>query len=165
VATIERALELDDDPERRARLLALQAIELVYEHDHRHRRELAEQALRLAREVGNPRTTARVLIAYFLIHFAPDVLERRTEQLEELCKTAHAAADPALEFWAAFAELNVMVESGDLERAEKTAQRMTAIAEVDEPTIRWAAVGIARASMALLRGDLAEAERYAKQAL
>jgi tetratricopeptide (TPR) repeat protein len=42
---------------------------------------------------------------------------------------------------------------------------MTAIAEVEEPTIRWAAVGIARASMALLRGDLAEAERYAKQAL
>jgi hypothetical protein len=71
VATIEGALELDDDPDRRARLLALQAIELVYEHDHRHRRELAEQALTLAREAGNSRTTPRVLIAYFLIILRP----------------------------------------------------------------------------------------------
>ena len=51
VAAVKRALELDDDPNRRARLLSLQAVELIYEHDHRHRRQLAEEALALARQL------------------------------------------------------------------------------------------------------------------
>jgi hypothetical protein len=50
VAAIEHALELDDDPDRRALLLSLQAIELVYEHDPRRRRALADQALARPRD-------------------------------------------------------------------------------------------------------------------
>ncbi len=164
VAAIERALELDDDPDRRAQLLSQQAIELLYEHDHQ--RELAEQALTLAHELENPRTTARVLTDYFYVYLTPGGLERRLAHLEELRASVQAADDPALEFWAAVAELNAMVEAGELERAQKAAERMTAIAErLGEPTLRWWAALAAQACMAQLRGDLPEVERYAKQGL
>jgi class 3 adenylate cyclase len=166
VAAIERALELDDAPDRRAQLLSLQAVELQYEPDHRYRRELVEQALALARELGNPRTTARVLTDYLYVYWAPDGLERRLERLEELRASVQAAADPALEFWAAFAELNAMAENGELERADEAAQRMTAIADrLGEPTMCWVAAFSAGGCMALLRGDFAEVERYSKQGL
>ena len=166
VAAIERALELDDDPDRRAGLLSLQAVELLYEHDHRHRRELAEQALALAREIGTPETTARVLTGWFRVFQAPDGLERRVAHLGELVAAVQAAGDPALEFWAASAERVVMVESGQLERAENVGQRMVVIAErLGEPTMRWQVAMSVRASVALLRGELAEAERCAEQAL
>jgi class 3 adenylate cyclase/tetratricopeptide (TPR) repeat protein len=165
-AAIERALELDDDLGRRAMLLSLQAIELVYRPDHRRRRTLAEQALALAREFGDPRTTARVLTDYFFIYYAPDGLERRLEHLDELRASVQAAGDPAVEFWAANAEMCALVEAGELERAEKPAERMSAIAErLGDPTMRWLAALVARAGMALLRGDLAEVERCAKQGL
>jgi tetratricopeptide (TPR) repeat protein len=165
VAAIERALELDDDPDRRAQLLSLQAIELLSEHDHRHRRALAEQALALVREVGSPRTTTRVLGDCLYVFWAPDGLERRLEHLEELRASAQAAGDPALEFWAATVELHAMVEAGEMGHAEKAAERMIAIAErLGEPTTRWTAAFSAGCG-ALLRGDLAEVERCAKQAL
>jgi class 3 adenylate cyclase len=166
VAGIERALELDDDPDRRARLLSLQAMELLYEHDHGHRRDLAEQALALAREIGTPRTTARVLCGWFRAFQAPDGLERRLAHRAELVAAVQAAGDPALEFWAASAERVTMVESGELERAEHVGERMVAISEgLGEPTMRWQVALSVRASMALLRGDLANAERWAEQTL
>jgi class 3 adenylate cyclase len=166
VAAIERALELDDDLDRRARLLALQADELAYEQDHRHRRALAEQALALANELGNPRTTAHVLNYYFVVYTAPDALERRLEHLDELRASAQVSGDPALEFWAAAGELHTRAQLGELERAENAAERMTAIAErVTQPTLRWYAAIIARAAMAMVRGDLAEVERNTKQGL
>lgn len=166
VAAIERALELGADPDRRAMLLSLQALELLAEHDHRHRRELAEQALALARTIGNPRTTARVLTGYFWVFFAPDGLERRLEHLDELRASVLAAGDPALEFWAATMEHAALIEAVELERAEAAAARMTAIAErLGEPTVRWTAAYAGRGCMALLRGDIAEAERHVEEAL
>ncbi len=166
VAAIERALELDDDPDRRARLLSLEATELIFEHDHRHRRELAEQALALARELGKPRTAARVLIDWFRAFQAPDGLERRRAHLQELTAAVQAADDPALEFWAASVERVAMIESAELERAETAMQRMVEIAErLGEPTMRWQAALSGTAGMAILRGELAEGERSAERAL
>ena len=63
VAAIERALELDDPPQpaRHARLLSLLALELTYEPDHARRWALADEAIALAREAGDPGTLAAVL--------------------------------------------------------------------------------------------------------
>jgi tetratricopeptide (TPR) repeat protein len=166
VAALPRALELDDDPDRRARLLSLQAIELLYEHDHRHRVELAERALALAREIGNPRTIARVLSGWFRVFQVPDGLDRRLAHLGELAAAVQAAGDPALEFWATSVKRVAMIESGQLERAEDAGQRMVAISErLGEPTMRWQVAVSVRGGVAVLRGDLVAAERYAEQAL
>ena len=57
------------------------------------------------------------------------------------------------------------VESAELERAELAAGRLRAIAEeLGEPTLRWFATFYG-ACLALLHGDLAEAERLAEDAL
>jgi tetratricopeptide (TPR) repeat protein len=166
VRSIKRALELDDDRGRRAMLLSLQAMELLYEHDHGHRRELAEQALALARETGNPRTIAGVLYGWFRVFQTADGLERRLAHLEELAAGVEAAGDPALEFWAASVRRVAMVESVQLARAEEAGQRMIAVADrLGEPTMRWQVAVSVIGGAALLRGDLVEAERAAEQAL
>ena len=60
LAAIERAIELDDppNPARRARLLALQALELAWDPDFARRRALAEEAIELARGAGDKRALA-----------------------------------------------------------------------------------------------------------
>ena len=62
LAAIERAIELDDPPHpaRRARLLALKALELTWDPDFERRRALAEEAIALARDAGT-RGRSRVL--------------------------------------------------------------------------------------------------------
>ena len=166
VAAIERAIELDDDLDRRARLLSRQASELLYDRDHHHRSALAEQAVALAREVGNPHTTAHVLDDYFHLCFAPYGLERRLAHLDERAAAVRAADDPALEFWTANVELNTFAPAGELERAESARQRMAAVAErLGEPHMHWQVAFNAGACMAMLRGDLPGLERCAEQGL
>ena len=163
---VARALKLDDDPDRRALLLSLQAIELIYEHDPRRRRARAEQALALAREIGQPRTTARVLNDYCFAFYTADGLEQRLAHLDEMAAAVEAAEDPAIEFWTLCREHDMMAESGQFERVAKAAERMAATAErVGDPTMRHDVAFSSSACMALLRGDLAAAERGAAQAL
>ena len=168
VGAIERALQLqgrNGDPGTRALLLSLQSLELVFEFDHRRRGELAERALELAREGGDERTLARVLIDYLYALWAPGTLARRRELLPELLDSAGRAGDPALEFWAANRELSTATEGGEVQRAEAAAQRQTALAEKQgEPTMRWNTNEMA-ACLALLRGDLASAERLAEETM
>ena len=63
LAAIDRAIELDDPPNRarRARLLALKALELEWDPDFGMRRALAEEAISLARATEDTRTLAEVL--------------------------------------------------------------------------------------------------------
>ncbi len=167
VQALERALELDRfaHPARCARLISLQAMELVFDPDHEHRRALAEEALGLAHDVGDPRTLAHVLKDCFPAIWTSDTLALRRTLVEELLQTATRAGDPALEAWAAVEEVNVAVESGELARAEAALGRLRAIAdEIGEPTLRWFAA-FYRACLAHLHGDLAEAERLAEEAL
>jgi class 3 adenylate cyclase/tetratricopeptide (TPR) repeat protein len=168
VGAIERALELqgpDGDTATRALLLSLQSLELAFEFDHRPRRELAEGALALAREAGDASTLARVLIAYFYAVWAPDTLERRRELFPELLDSAMRSRDPALEYWAANREYGtVAMEVGELERAGAATEREIALSEKGEPTMRWVTT-FNGAGLALLRGDLARAERLAEEAV
>lgn len=163
---IERALELDADADRRARLLSMQARELLYERDQRHRQELAEEALSLARGLGNPRTTAQVLIDWFRIFQTPTGLHRRAELLEEFAAAARASGDPVIDFWATSLIRNVLIESGDVQGSHQGTARMGAIAQrLGEPTLLWVNTYCGEGCVALLRGDLAEAERCADRAL
>jgi hypothetical protein len=167
VAAIERALELEGlgDPARRALLLSLQSLELVFEFDHRHRHELSTRALALARDAGDARTLARVLFNHWWALWTPDTLELRQELLPELLESAATAGDPGLQFWSANVELHTSVEGGELERAEAAAQRMVASAEQQgEPTMRWTGA-FNSGAISALRGDLARAERVAERAL
>jgi class 3 adenylate cyclase len=165
VAAIERAIELDEDPGRRALLLALQATERAFEQDSWPRRALLEQALALARQIDSPSTTARVLIAYFEVYTTVDGLGQRLAHLDEMAAVVAAADDPALEYWMSYLEFEAIVASGQLDRLGTMADRVYALAErVGEPAMRWLATLIAKGSVPLMLGDLAASEAGAVQA-
>ena len=117
---IEQAIDLDDPPlpARRARLLALEALELGWDPDVQRRRALADEAVRLARAAGDARVLASVLRNAVLASTSSDTLALRAELAMELVHTADAAQDPALEFWAQVVQFNVMVEKCDSAAAE-----------------------------------------------
>ena len=166
LAAIERAIELDDPPRlaRRALLLALQAQELLWDADFAHRWALADEAVTLARDVGDARAFAEVLRLADYAYWSPEKLELRVELCDELSDCASAVNDPALLFWAHTVELFVYVERGELARAQAALERMQRIAEdLGQPTLKWLAT-YETAAFQLLRGDLAAGERLAERA-
>ncbi len=164
---LEGALQLDNlsNPARCARLMSLRAMELMFDLDHEHRRALAGEALSLARAAGDPRTLAHVLRDCLAAVYSCDTLELRQGLVVEFIEAAARARDPALEGWAAVEDVNVAVESAEIGRAAVAAERLREIAEeLGEPALRWFATFYG-ACMALLHGDLMEAERLAEEAL
>ena len=163
---IERAIELDDPPHptRRARLLALQAMELEWDPDFQRRWALADQAVSLARGAGDARTLTEVLRQAFYAYWSPETLELRTALATELADCAAKVQDPALKFWAHAVEHDVCAEWGDFARVQKALEREQLIAEkLGQPTLKWFATWHA-AGGELIRGDLAAGERLAERA-
>jgi class 3 adenylate cyclase len=166
LSAIERALTLDDPPHpgRRARLVALQAAELLWHPDFARRWALADEAVSMARETGDARTRAEVLRWACDAYSSARNVERRTALHEELLSCAAAAGDPALEFWAHQQGVYIYVECGSLARARAVLERTNQIAEdLGQPTMKWFAAFTA-AAFDLLCGDLAAAERIAELA-
>jgi len=166
LGAIKRALELDDPPQpaRRARLLGLQAMELLYGPEFTRRCALAEEAISLARQEGDPRTLAEVLRQAFYAQWAPQTLELRSGLSQELTECAAASGDPALQFWAHAIERHVCIERGEFARALDVQEREQQIAvELAQPTLKWF-VELGAAALGFLCGDLAAAERLAERA-
>jgi class 3 adenylate cyclase len=166
LAAIDRALELDEPPQpaRRARLLALKALELTYDADFERRRTLAEEAIALARDTGEPRRLADVLQLVGEPLSAPSTLELRRSRAHEFATCAAEVGDPALEFRAHTHALMVSMEGGDFERAREVRKRAGIIAsELAQPTMSWE-VEFQRAGWSLMCGDLGAAERLSRSA-
>ena len=161
VAVLERAIELDglSNPERCARLLSLQSVELQFDLDHKPRRALADEALALAREVGDERTLAYVLRDYWQAHWSCDTLDQRRELVAELNRLAARVDDPLVEFAAFYTGANTAMDEGDLDKAAILLDRWRKFSDrVGQPALRWLAV-FQSACHALLRGEFEQAER------
>ena len=167
VAAIERALELDDppQPDRRARLLSLLAVELTFAPEHARRWALAEEAIALARQAGDPRTLAVVLADSAYACWAPDTLPKRAEYVRELMALVMEVQDLRVEYFAALRQTHIAMELCDFARADAALARIHAIAEqTRQPTLRWN-VGFTAAAVRCTRGELEAGERLAEQAL
>ena len=167
LAALERALQLDRfaNPGRCAHLMSLQALELQLGPDHERRRALVDKALALARDAGDPRALANVLRNSMPALTGPDTRELSSTLIEEFSARAKEARDPALEFWAADFEGFDKALRGELEPGEGNFGRTRALADdLGQPSLRWFAL-FHSACEALLRGNLAEAERFAEEAL
>lgn len=167
LATIERALELDDrsDLARCARLLGVKAMELSYDPAQvAYRRRLADEAISVARESANPAALAEVLRDAIQATWSADTVKLRVQLADELLGTAHQAEDPALEFWAADAQWLANETRGECDRATDALRRKNRLAEeLGQPTLLWLACANG-AGAELGRGDLAEGERLAERA-
>ncbi len=166
LSAIERAIELDDppNPARRARLLALKAVELTWGPDFAQRRALADQAIALAREAHDERTLAEVLERASFGLWTAETLEQRTALSDELSRIAATLGDPALRFWAHEIEHNVQIEAGDFARAHTAREHKRRIAkELGQPLLEWIDAFSATA-WETMRGDMDLGERMAERA-
>jgi tetratricopeptide (TPR) repeat protein len=148
-----------------ARLLSLLAVELTFAPDHARRWALADEAIALARQAGDPRTLAVVLEDSGYACWAPDTLAKRAGYVRELIALVVEVQDLRVEYFAALRQTHIAMELCDFARADAALARILAIAEqTRQPTQRWNA-GFTAAAVRCGRGELEAGERLAEQAL
>ena len=161
VASLEAALDAigDDDARTRARLLAALGIELVFADDLERRMSLADEALAIARRVGDDATLTDVLLQNCFTISTPETVEQRLELTEELVALAERLGDPGITARASLYRGRSLGESGNVEAADPYFDRAERLAEeLGQPTLRWL-VGHFRTVRTILAGDLVEGER------
>ncbi len=168
LAAIERALELDDgsDQARRARLLAIHALELSYDPSAvGRRRAIVDEAIALARDADDPAALACVLRDAWRPIWSADTLPQLEQISEELIDAAARAHDPALSWWAKQHEYLTSLLSGRLERAATALSECEQAADgLQQPALRWH-VAAERATWEQLHGRLTASMQHAERAL
>jgi class 3 adenylate cyclase/tetratricopeptide (TPR) repeat protein len=152
-----------DDP-RRARVLALLALELAYTVPLAERQALADEALQIARSHDDPRLLAHVLACHPLATADASTLEARLRHTAEHVAVCDRIGDPTLRFHA-YARRVCVVEAGDVEGWDVCLERMAERAEVvAQPSLRWLLL-FTSGPRALLAGRIDDAEALAHEAL
>ena len=163
VASLEAALEAvgPEATPTRARLLAALAQELTYAGDRPHRIRLADEALSIARRLGDAATLADVLLQRFLTIYFPDNLDERLANTEEVVALARQLDDPVITARALLLRFRALAESGDMREADRQLEVADVLTrELGQPTLQWL-VGLNRTARTILAGDLEEGERRA----
>jgi hypothetical protein len=163
VLVLRAALDAHDstDSSTHAALLALLALELVWDHDWCGRQKLSDDAVAMARRVGDPRTLAIVLTQRYLAHWAPQMLSELRVSLREAEELADRLQDPLLAGYAAYVGASAAMNDGDLEESDRLLPQLTAVAELlSQPVMRWYE-HLALAKRCSISGPTEEAERLA----
>jgi tetratricopeptide (TPR) repeat protein len=167
VAVLEAALEAvgTQDDHQRARLLALLAAELAFTGRRRERTRLSDEALALARRLGDPAALSFVLNIRFVPIWAPDTLAERLANTAESMRLADRLGDAFAQFQAVHWRALGLVQAGRLDEATAAVARETKLAAtLGDPTFVWMAA-YDRANLAMIAGRLEEAEALAGEAL
>ncbi len=167
VATFEAALAALDpgDGTLRASLLARLAVELVYSGDVAAARRLSDEALTMARRLGDLPTLAQVLAPrYNTIRGDPATLPERLADTAELLAVAQQLPDAELrcEAWAWRAVATMEAADTDEAAACLEAHRRLA-GQLRQPTLLWYSTYL-DAGRALLAARFDDAERLAVEA-
>jgi DNA-binding SARP family transcriptional activator len=155
----------DGDSAERARLLARLASELSYSGDPRRRRHLSDDALAVARRIGDPVTLAHVLRERNEAIAPPDMLDEKLDNTAELVALADRLGDPVVRFWALYWRAITALQDGKYHEFEERLDRISDLAAaIGQPTLRWTVAWVSSVR-ALLVGDAAGAEALALEAL
>lgn len=164
VAILEAALAAvgpGDDP-RRARLLAVLALELFHTPDRRRRLAASDEALTIARRLDQPEVLSEVLVARPFAIGGPETLAERLADTAELLQVARRLADPVIEHRAWWSRFRLAVEVGDTAEADRClAAEQALMSDVGQPTPRWM-TGLQEVATALRQGRFADAEPLAE---
>jgi DNA-binding SARP family transcriptional activator len=167
VAVLEEALEGlgDADDALRARLLARLALELYYSGDPGRRLALSQEAVDLARRLGDPRTLAACLDARHYALWQPENVDERLSVAAELRRVAEETGDPELELEGAAWTVVDLLEVGDMVGADVQIAAASKLADaLNRPLWRWW-TSLLRCTRAQIVGDFALAERLADETL
>ena len=164
---LEEALDAlpREDSVLRASLLARCALERLFAGDAERVASLSRQAVSMARRVGHPATLAYVLHVRSYTLLGPDDSDERRALAPEITKLAQVVGDIQLAVqghgWGIQASLELGDRAGVMDELEAV-RRLTD--ELGQPAYRYWAT-LFRATLALLEGDIAEAESLAHEAL
>jgi class 3 adenylate cyclase/tetratricopeptide (TPR) repeat protein len=165
VAALDAALAgvgATDSPIR-AWLLAQLGDELTYGPDRKRSLRLSDEALAMARRLGDRETLVHVLLERAPTITAPESLAERLRNTEELLGLIQAESDPVIRGRALQHRFRVVMEAADFEEAERCFELyQETIVGLGQPTLEWFA-GLNRAMRALLAGRQDEAESLARK--
>ena len=149
----------------RARLLARLALELYYAGDPERRLALSDEAVELARRLGDPQTLATCLDARHYALWRPETVHERLEVASELRRIAETVGDPELELEGAGWTVVDLLELGDIEGADIQIAAASRLAEaLHRPLYEWWTSQF-RCARAQIDGRFDEAERLAEETL
>jgi len=165
VAALEAALRASEGHEDlvRARLLANLAVELMFV-DRQRRWELSDEALAVARRLGDRPTLGRVLLSRVAAIWEPGALAERRALVDELLALAVELGDPFVKVWAELFGFETAMELGEVSEADRMLAEAQRTALEVERALRWFAE-FPRAGRALLGGRVEEADKLAREAL
>jgi AAA ATPase domain len=165
---LQEALErLDErDSELRARVLARLAAALYYWAGTEERRKsLVEEAVAIARRLGDPATLAHVLSNCQLATWGPDYTERDLDWMEEVLGLLARVRDDTLELGTRNRQIDFLLELGDLAGADAALRHLElTVRESSDPRTEGY-VHLHRARQAIVEGRYAEAARLNAQAM
>jgi tetratricopeptide (TPR) repeat protein len=168
VQLLEEALALlpAEDSELRVRLLArLAAGPLRDSLPPEPRRAMAQEAVEIARRLGDPTTLAYALEGRYETYWGPDRLEERLAIANELIDVAEGAGDLERAYAGHGCRFSALLESGDVPAAYRDHEAATRLAhELRQPAQLWD-TATRGAQLALFEGRFAEAERAMHEAL
>jgi hypothetical protein len=166
VALSEEALERlgTDDSVLRARLLARLAVQLFDRPGAGKRRgELVEEAIAMARRLGDRRSLAHVLINAQLVRWGPDFVDDCLDYGSEALDIAHEIGDVEVALVAQSRQIDLLLGLDDLPGADIELEALDGlVADHPEPRAR-AHVAFHRARRALIEGRFEEAERLTEE--
>ena len=131
IGLCEDALAWPDlEPMLRCRVLSTLATNLAFDADRPRRREIVDDAVALARSVGDPDLVASALIAQHLAFWDPSTFDDRVAVIDELEVLARRRDNPDHLFLAGFFRASMLVECGRIPEAR------VALSDLDEPIAR-----------------------------
>ena len=167
VTLLEEALEAlgTEDSPLRAQLLARLSPELTFSDETDRMKSLSDEAVAMARRLGDPAALRTALDARWMAVWGPDGLEERTALAEEVLRLGRETGDREMELDGHAARAATSLESGDIRTVwAEVAAHARLTEELPIAIHRWKATTM-RALRALLSGAFADAERLADEAL
>jgi hypothetical protein len=166
VAELEGALAaLEGHPALRAQLIAVLARELQHSVPEQRARSgpLTEQALELARGTDDLEVLRACLLARHDVLWTPGAAEQRLSVADELADLARRRGDDTWLAEALLLQANALLEAGHSRFGIALSQCLELLERLDLPAHRYTVL-TRRACLALIRGELAEAEALIEEA-
>ena len=149
----------------RVRVLSRLAIELYYTDHVDRRASLAQQAVELAQELGDPATQLIALYSRFRSMLGPDAPHERLADADEIVRLAEEIGDPEMAVRGKHFRLLTLLELGDRPALDGALEEWVGLAEgLRQPLYRWQVLSF-QAMIALLEGRFADGETHMREAL
>ena len=133
--------------------------------DRARRMRLNDEALAIARRLGDGAILASVLAARCISIWDPISVPERLANTAQLLVLSEQLTDPVVRFWALWRRAIVLHEVGETEEADRNLEACAREAsELRQPSLRWYATYY-RATQLLVKGKVEESERSANDAL